>query len=217
MEGAWQAVSADAMFAAVAAWGLAALAVGAVRRSAGWAAVAGLLLGVCVMLSYGLPLLGILALTVLALARSWRPLPIAAAAALAVVGAFAALGFSYPDALVALHQRYLDGVGGRRPGSYWSWAGLAALLFSAGPLAGAGLAQVRTLRPAAALAVAAAASVLVADATQMSKAEVERIWLPFVPWILLSCALLPERWRRAGLVLQLAVALAVEHLLTTGW
>ena len=58
---------------------------------------------------------------------------------------------------------------------------------------------------------------LVADATQMSKAEVERIWLPFVPWILLSCALLPERWRRRGLGLQLAVALAVEHLLNTGW
>ena len=61
------------------------------------------------------------------------------------------------------------------------------------------------------------ASVLVADATQHSKAEVERIWLPFVPWILLSCALLPDRWRRRGLVLQLAVALAVEHLLQTGW
>ena len=146
-----------------------------------------------------------------------RPLPIAAAAALAVVGAFAALGFSYPDALAALHQRYFDGVGGRRPWSYWSWGSLAALLFSTGPLACAGLAQVRTLRPVAALAVAGAGSVLVADATQMSKAEVERIWLPFVPWILLSCALLPERWRRAGLVLQLAVALAVEHLLNTGW
>ena len=213
----WQAVSADAMFAAVAAWGLAALAVAATRRRSAWAVVAGLLLGVCVMLSYGLPLLGILALTVLALARSWRPLPIAAAAALAVVGAFAALGFSYPDALAALHQRYLDGVGGRRPWSYWSWGSLAALLFSTGPLACAGLAQVRTLRPVAALAVAGAGSVLVADATQLSKAEVERIWLPFVPWILLSCALLPERWRRAGLVLQLAVALAVEHLLNTGW
>ena len=60
--------------------------------------------------------------------------------------AFAALGFSYPDALAALHQRYLDGVGGRRPAGYWSWGSLAALLFSAGPLAGAGLAQVRTLR-----------------------------------------------------------------------
>ena len=30
----------------------------------------------------------------------------------------------------------------------------------------------------------------------MSKGEVERIWLPFVPWLLIACALLPERWRR---------------------
>ena len=73
------------------------------------------------------------------------------------------------------------------------------------------------MRAVAALAAAAAPTVLIADATQMSRAEVERIWLPFVPWILLSCALLPERWRRRGLVLQLAVALAVEHLLQTGW
>jgi hypothetical protein len=143
--------------------------------------------------------------------------PVAAASALAVLLAFAALGFSYLDALPALRGRYLEGVGGRRPESYWSWGGLAALAFSAGPLAGAGLARVRTLQPAAALAAAAFASVLVAGATGMSKAEVERIWLPFVPWILLGCALLPERWRRRGLALQLVTALAVEHLLQTGW
>ena len=219
----WQAVSADAMFAAVAAWGLAALAVAATRRSVGWSLAGGLLLGACVMLSYGLPLLGILALTVLALARSWFPLPIAAAAALAVVVAFALLGFSYLDALPVLHERYLAGVGGRRPAAYWTWGSLAALAFSAGPLAGAGVARLpagfrdRSTRVVAALAAAGLATVLVADATQHSKAEVERIWLPFVPWILLSCALLPDRWRRRGLVLQLAVALAVEHLLKTGW
>ena len=40
---------------------------------AGWSVVAGLLLGTCVMLSYGLPLLGPLALAVLFLARAWRP------------------------------------------------------------------------------------------------------------------------------------------------
>ena len=219
----WQAVSADAMFAAVAAWGLAALAVAATRRSPVWSLAGGLLLGACVMLSYGLPLLGILALTVLVLGRSWFPLPIATAAALAVVVAFALLGFSYLDALPALHERYLAGVGGRRPADYWTWGGIAALAFSAGPLAGAGVAQLmsrarnESTRVIAALSAAGVASVLVADATQLSKAEVERIWLPFVPWILLSCALLPERWRRRGLVLQLAVALAVEHLLQTGW
>jgi hypothetical protein len=223
----WQAVSADAMFAAVAACGLASLALAASRRSVVGASVGGLLLGCCVMLSYGLLLLGILALTVLVLGRSWCPLPIAAVAALAVVAVFAVLGFSYLDALPALHERYLAGVGGRRQAAYWTWGGLAALAFSAGPLAGAGVAQLlshvrsyirdESTRAIAALAAAGAASVLVADATQLSKAEVERIWLPFVPWILLSCALLPERWRRRGIVLQLAVALVVEHLLHTGW
>ena len=204
----WQAVSADAMFAAVAAWGLAALALAATRRSFVWSVVAGLLLGACVMLSYGLLLLGILALTVLALGRWWPALPIAAVAALAVPAAFAALGFSYLEALPVLRERYYAGIGGERPASYWVWGDLAALAFSAGPLAGAGVAvllsRARTLirdgstRVVAALAAAGLADVLVADATQISKAEVERIWLPFVPWILLSCALLPERWRPRG-------------------
>ena len=47
--------------------------------------------------------------------------------------------------------------------------------------------------------------VLLADVSQMSKAEVERIWLPFVPWLLISCALLPERWRRVGVVVQVVL------------
>ena len=71
------------------AWGMAALALGHhARAAARWSAgrsVAGLLLGWCVMLSYGLPLLGLLALAVLVAARSWRPLPVAALAALVVV------------------------------------------------------------------------------------------------------------------------------------
>jgi hypothetical protein len=46
---------------------------------------------------------------------------------------------------------------------------------------------------------------------------VERIWLPFVPWLLLTTALLPERWRRWGLLLQVAWALAVQQLLYTSW
>ena len=59
--------------------------------------------------------------------------------------------------------------------------------------------------------------VAAADASQMSKGEVERIWLPFVPWLLITCALLPERWRRWGLAVQVVLALAVQHLLFTGW
>jgi hypothetical protein len=219
----WQAVSADAMFAAVAAWGLAGLAVAATRRSVAWGLLAGALLGSCVMLSYGLPLLGVLALTVLWLGGSWRPLPAAVLAAVAVVAVFHVLGFSHLEALPAIRDRYFEGVGGRRPAAYWVWGGPAALLFATGPLLGAGLGVLaervrdRSVRVVAALSGAAVVSVLLATASQMSKAEVERIWLPFVPWLLLSCALLPEGWRRRGLVAQAVFALVVQHLLFTGW
>ncbi len=224
----WQSVSADAMFAAVAAWGIAALATAAVRRSALWALVAGLLLGYAVMLSYGLPLLGLLALAVLFVARNWRPLPWAALAALAVVLTYAALGFVWWEALPALQDRYWDGVAAARPKEYWMWGNLAALAFSAGPLVGAGLTTLGrrardlevgpdAVRATKWLAGAAVAMVLTANFSQMSKAEVERIWLPFVPWLLISCALLPERWRRVGVAVQVVVALVVQHLLFTGW
>ena len=92
------------------------------------------------MSSYGLPLLGILALAVLWLARSWWPLPVAAVAALAVVLAFAALGFAWWEAYPVLADRYWDGIAKTRPMSYWVWGNLGALLVSGGPLLGAGLA-----------------------------------------------------------------------------
>lgn len=228
----WFAVSADGMFAAVAAWGLCALGFAATTRGIGakvaWSILAGLLLGYCVMLSYGLPILGILALAVLALGRDWRPLPIAAAAALAVVLAFAAFGFLWWEAFPVLVERYWDGVASRRQFTYWVWGNLAALAISAGPLVGASVAtagaratgwrsEARPERIVIVLALAAAATVVAADLSQMSKAEVERIWLPFVPWLLVGTALLGERWRHAGFAGQLAFALVVQHLLVTSW
>ena len=224
------AVSADAVFAAVAAWGLAALAVAATRSrrgpAAAWSVLAGLMLGVCVMLSYGLPLLGLLALAVLAAARRWWPLPIAVASATAVVLAFAAFGFAWWEAFPVLRERYWDGIAADRPAAYWLWGNLAALVLAAGPALGAGLARLaasgRALlgsvdRPVVLLAAAAVATVLVADASRMSKAEVERIWLPFVPWLLLTTALVPARWRGPLLAVQLGTALLLQHLLYTSW
>ncbi len=220
------AVSADAVFGAVAAWGLAALAVAATssggRATIGWSLVAGLLLGCCVMLSYGLPLLGLLALAVLAVARSWRPLPIAAVAAFGVVLGFAAAGFAWWEAFPQLRERYWRGLASERPGGYWTWANLAALGLCGGPALGAGLGRLVALRGRADRAVrwlvtAAGAAVLTATLSQMGRAEVERIWLPFVPWLMLSTALLPERWRRPVLGVQVALALLLEHLLYTTW
>jgi hypothetical protein len=219
----FMAVSADAMFAAAAAWGLAALAAAATGRARGpvvlWSVAAGLLLGYCVLLSYGLPLLGLLAVAVLWSARSWAPLPIAAAVASALVVGFAVAGFSWWEAFPVLRERYYDGIAADRPMSYWWWGNLAALALCAGPLVGAGLAMLRRTspRPVLLLAGAAALAIALADVSGMSRSEVERIWLPFVPWLTVSIALLPDPWRRWGLGLQLATALAVQHLLYTSW
>ena len=226
----WMAVSGDAMFGAFAAWGLCLLAFAAtsprMRGIAGWGIAAGLLLGYCVMLSYGLPLLGILSVAVLAIARTWKPLPWAFVAAVAVVLAFVAGGFVWWDAYPVLVERYWDGIATRRPITYWIWGNLAALAFSAGPLVGAavavairGAAPIRSVlsRPIVILALAASLTILAADLSGMSKAEVERIWLPFVPWLLVGTALLPERWRRPGFATQVVFALGVQHLLFTGW
>jgi hypothetical protein len=67
------------------------------------------------------------------------------------------------------------------------------------------------------LVAAAVLAVLAADVSGMSKAEVERIWLPFGVWMMLPCALLPPRHVRGWLALQGILALLVNHLLFTIW
>jgi hypothetical protein len=214
----WHAVSADAMFAAVVAWGICALALAAVHGSRSWAVVAGLVLGYGVFLSYGLPLVGLLALGVLYLAGNWKPLPWAVGAALLVALTFAALGFNWVEAYPVLRDRYYDGVASQRPTAYFIWGNIAALLFASGPIVAAGLTQVgRTARVVSVLGLAGWTMVLLADISLMSKAEVERIWLPFVPWLLLPAALLSPSWRRFGLALQVTLALGIQHLLFTLW
>jgi hypothetical protein len=230
----WSAVSADAVFAACAAWGLCCLAVAATTPSSGraalWAVSSGLLLGYCVMMSYGLPLLAALAVAVLVAARNIRPLLWMVLGLLAVVLTFAAAGFVWWEALPVLRTRYYAGIAAIRPASYWLWGDLAALGFSAGPIVGASVAasaqhlratwrhgSVGPDRTVALLTGAAALSIVLADLSLMSKAEVERIWLPFVPWLLVGCALLPEKWRRGGLVVQVLLAIVIQTLLYTRW
>ncbi|MGZ0711906.1 hypothetical protein ACWPKO_26575 (plasmid) [Coraliomargarita sp. W4R53] len=228
----WMSVSADALFGAAAAWGLCLLACAATAKTWGrtalWAIASGLVLGYCVMMSYGLPLLGVLAVAVLLVARKWTPLPWAAGAALSVVLVFALAGFAWWEAYPVLVDRYWAGIASNRPAWYWMWANFSALAFSAGPLVGAAIAvtiqQLPRIRQVATserviifLATAAIVTIVLADLSQMSKAEVERIWLPFVPWLLVGTALLSERWRRWGLAGQLTFAIVVQHLLLTSW
>ena len=272
----WTWISADGGFMAVAAWGLALLALAATapwgRRALVLSLAAGLVLGTCLFLSYGLVLLAPLALAVLVAARAWRPLLPAAAAALVPVVLFAAAGFWWVEAEQVLVERYYQGKGELRQHSYWIWGNLAVTAFVLGPAAVAGIgvalsrasAGVRERRwradssgetatsttptavdgrdtrvttatrltpaarvpallerlavpPAGWMAIAGAVAILVATATGLSKSETERIWLPFMLWLVPLTAWLPARRQRAWLVAAAAWTIAISVVFRTTW
>lgn len=232
----WVGSSADGYFAAVAAWAVAMLALAAtrtVRVTAAAALAAGLLFGLTAYLSYGLALFAVLAVAVLWAAGTARPLPLALVGFALVAGAFTLAGFHWWEGYDLLVERYYQGVASDRPYSYWIWANLANAVIIAGLASVAGARRVLTASPPAlrlprrgplaaadglvVLVLAALLAIAVADLSGMSKAETERIWLPFAGWLLPAAALLPDRDRRRWLLVQAALPLLVNHLLRTGW
>ncbi|MFE6287471.1 hypothetical protein [Streptomyces sp. NPDC057877] len=234
----WMGTSADAYFAAVAAWSVALLALAVTARTPGRTRAAlggsGLLFGLTCYLSYGLTLVALILAGVLLIARDrvrglLPGLPYLLAGLAVVPLVFTLYGFDYWEAYHLLVDRYNQGAGGTRPYAYWVWANLActvlvvglatvaglrgtgAVLIRRGPLGSPAVPEVRL----ALLVCAALLALLVADLSGMSKAETERIWLPFALWLLPACALLPRP--RAWLAAQAGVALLVNHLLWTGW
>lgn len=222
----WIAVSADAMFAGVTAWAVALLAVAARPGGNRVAGVgAGILFGFGIYLSYGLILMAIPAVAVLISARgerSLRPALLGALlGALAVVAAFTLAGFWWLDGYHLVVERYYQGIAAERPYAYWWWGNLAATvcavgLATAAALPGA-LARLRALEPAALLVAAGLAAILVADLSGLSKAETERIWLPFDVWLLVATAFLPRSSVRAWLAVQALGTLLVAHTILTNW
>ncbi|MEX2970661.1 hypothetical protein [Streptomyces sp. C184] len=235
----WVGTSADGYFAAVAAWSLALLALAATRRTrypAAAALASGLLFGLTCYLSYGLTLIALIAGAVLLLTRTWRPLPLFAVGAAAVAAAFTLAGFSWWEGYQLLVERYYQGAAAVRPYAYWVWGNLACTVLITGLATVAGVRRtlmaaptaLRGLRPSAGplrhptdrlivLVLAVLLAVLVADLSGMSKAETERIWLPFAAWLPAACALLPTARHRHWLAAQAALALLLNHLLYTGW
>ena len=226
----WIAVSADGYFAGVAAWGitLLALAVTARVRLPWLAAVgAGLLLGWGIFLNYGLGLIALPAIAVLISAATWRAaltaLVPAVLAALAVVGVFALAGFWWFDGYLLVQERYWQGIANDRPFQYWGWANLASTVCAIG--LGSVAALARTFDLAAVkrrsglhlLVLAALLAILFADLSRLSKAETERIWLPFTVWLVAATALLPRPSLRFWLALNVIGALALNHFILTNW
>ena len=222
----WVGVSSDGYYAGVAAWGLALLAVAAGRVTAYPVPVAfasGLLLGWSVYLDYGLVLLALPAVAVLVVARNGRPVAGALAGALVVAATFTGLGFWWPHGLTLLRQRYWAGIAGARPFAYWVWGDLVALTCAIGVPAAVGLRRAfdrDALRRRSGLHVLLVSFVVVvvcADLSGLSKAETERIWLPFAVWLVAAPALLPTRCHRLSLAAQAAGALVINSLLLTNW
>ncbi|PAZ10799.1 hypothetical protein CLM62_39085 [Streptomyces sp. SA15] len=222
----WVGTSADGYFAAVAAWAVAFLALAVTGRRPAWTGLAsGLLFGLTMYLSYGLTLFAVIAAAVLLLGSNrWRPLAFVLAGFLVVPVTFTAIGFDWWEAYRLLVRRYYQGAGGVRPYGYWIWANLACTVLIVGPATVAALRRTavklthRRSRPDVRLGVlvmAALLALLVADLSGMSKAETERIWLPFALWLLPACAWLTGA--RGWLAGQAALALLVNHLLLTGW
>jgi len=177
----WLATSADALFAGVAACAIAAFAC-ANRPAAAFAA--GLLFGSALMLSYGIAPLGLVVLAIALWRRAWRALAWAGAGGAAVFATFALAGFWWIDGLQATRALYEAGIASRRPYADFVLINLAAFALAVGPAAAVGLTRLRGAT--ALLTVSALAAVAVADLSGLSRGETERIWLPFVPFVVLA-------------------------------
>ena len=229
----------DAFFTGATALTIAALVYAARRhgwRSDAAALVGGALAAACLHLSYGLAPLALVPAAVMARERRVRPLAVAAVGGGAVVAAFVAGGFWWLDGLEATRGFYAEGLSRFRPYGYFVFAGNpAALALAVGPVVAAGFgalvgavvgragrARLRAVVAAGwpLLALAALVAVTAADLTGLSNAEVERIWLPFMPWLAVAAAVVvggSARAQRAWLGASLALGLVLQAVLVTPW
>jgi hypothetical protein len=180
-----------------------------VRASLPLAGLGGLLLGATLLLSYGMVLLAPIVLTVVVLLAgwrgAWRPLAAGAVAVAAVLAGFAVAGFWWLEGLELTAERVRLGEGwSDRPTWFFLLSNPAALAVAVGPAVVAALPRVRR----SPVAVAALAAMAVATASNLSKGEVERIWLPYAVWLVALPALLPSSrgWLAAHLGWPVVVA-----------
>jgi methylthioxylose transferase len=227
--GIWMQTSGDAVFTAVGALGIAAVAAGVSHRRAhaAWFGVAaGLLFGCLLFLTYlgGTLLLVPAVLLVAALRRreagSWSVIVGGLAAGLGVIAAFWLAGFWWLDGVQATDEQYRLGSAQFRRWSYFAIGNIGAAVLALGPVTVLGLGVLRNRRMWL-LVGGALAAVLVSHLSRYTKAEVERIWLVFYPWIAIAgAALIPRARAWAGAMaigVQATCAIVLQAALLTKW
>jgi hypothetical protein len=159
-------------------------------------------------------------LLVLGRAGPRRAITLASICTLATAAVYSTLALAWGyDPLAALRATetvYRQGIAHMRPYAYWAFASPVAWGLALGLPTGWALLRSAAVRDEAALALAAV--VLVGAVLGYTKAETERIWLPFVPLACVAAArVLSARGLRPALWLLVSQALAIELLFDTIW
>ena len=127
------------------------------------------------------------------------------------------LGYDPLAVLRALGPIYAHGRAAHRPYAFWLFGSPVAWLVMLGPAAvWLGIRALHARDPAA---IALAVVLLVAAVAGFTKAETERIWLPFVPLACVAAAAvrIPDVRLRRLLLAAGAQTLAIQLLFTTVW
>jgi hypothetical protein len=218
----WVATSADGFYAGITAWAVALTVLGssraADRRGSVLLLAGGVLFGVALHLSYGMAVVVLVVGLVLLAGRRWRPLALVAAGIGAVVLGFLTAGFWWLDGLQATQYLYRIGLASRRPYGVFLLANVSAFALALGPAVAVALVRLRHGRTWLLVGAALLAAAL-ANVSGYSKGEVERIWLPFVPWVLLAtwCLARPSGGERRWLAVQVSTTLALEAWILSPW
>ena len=124
-------------------------------------------------------------------------------------------GFSWFDGVHATHRAWELGKGDDRPYLYSLVADVAVLGVLVGPATAASITR-RPGRVPSVLAASSALGLLLLAVSGVTRLEVERIWLPFAPWLVLLTAGIPARGR-GWLAVNAACALTFQLLVLDVW
>ncbi len=225
----WQVVSADAVYAAIGASGVAACTLGLRQtrwRATGWGVLAGTLLGGLLFLTYGGATFILTPLVPIGVAfrrRAPGALPTlvgAVTAGAAVTVGYAMLGFWWFDGAAETRRQYWAGTAQFRPLIYFALANLAVALIAIGPGGFEGLIRIvkqwKAASQIAPLVIGGALALAASHLSQYTRAEVERIWLLFYPWLIISGGLLISNDKRRAGAIAVAAQVVTAVLLQAG-